>query len=182
MKNFTSEEIKQLISHTRALRDRLLADPHRPGYHFVSPEGISQPFDPNGAIFWQGRYHLMYIFQNEKGHCWGHASSRDLLHWQHHPTALEPGNGDEGIFSGGAFLTTQGQAAIIYHGVKAGNCLAFAQDDNLDKWQKHAGNPIVPIPKEGEPEYGRYTSWDPHAWREGDTYYAIFGRQNAHSV
>ncbi|MBM4043266.1 MAG: hypothetical protein FJ290_32660, partial [Planctomycetes bacterium] len=53
-----------LIADARALRARLLADQHRPRYHFVSPEGVCMPFDPNGAIFWKGRYHLMYIVQH----------------------------------------------------------------------------------------------------------------------
>ena len=79
---------KQEATAARALRERLLADPHRPGYHFVIPEGTGMPFDPNGAIFWNGRYHLFYIFQDERGHNWGHVSSTDLCHWRHHPTKL----------------------------------------------------------------------------------------------
>lgn len=42
-------------------------------------------------------------------------------------------------------------------------------------WKKLPQNPIVPIPKKGDPDFGKYASWDPHAWREGDRYYAIFG-------
>ena len=52
---------------------------HVPRYHFVAPEGSCSPFDPNGALYWRGRYHLFYIFQDpdlpRRGHCWGHASS-----------------------------------------------------------------------------------------------------------
>lgn len=33
----------------------------------------------------------------------------------------------------------------------------------------------MPIPREGEPDFGKYESWDPHGWVEGDTYYGIFG-------
>ena len=91
------------IQSTRKLRERLQSDPHRPGYHIVTPEGLCGPFDPNGALFWKGRYHLMYIVQTPKGHCWAHISSHDLVHWRHHPLALEPGGVDNGIFSGGAF-------------------------------------------------------------------------------
>ena len=57
---------KQEAAAARALRERLLSDPHRPGYHFVIPEGTGMPFDPNGAIFWNGRYHMFYIFQDER--------------------------------------------------------------------------------------------------------------------
>ncbi len=163
-----------LIADARALRDHLLADPHRPRYHFVCPEGVAMPFDPNGAIFWKGQYHLMYIVQHG-GHCWGHATSIDLLHWRILPLALRPGDGDKGIFSGGAFLTKEGRPAIIYHGCGVGNCIAVSKDDGLVEWEKLPSNPIVPIPKKGDPGHGKYSSWDPHGWREGDTYYAIFG-------
>ena len=53
----------ELISASRALRAKLLGDPHRPGYHVVTPEGVCAPFDPNGALFWNGRYHLHTIVQ-----------------------------------------------------------------------------------------------------------------------
>ncbi|MBM4033553.1 MAG: hypothetical protein FJ291_17460, partial [Planctomycetes bacterium] len=157
-----------LVADARALRARLLADPHRPRYHFVSPEGVCMPFDPNGAIFWKGRYHLMYIVQHG-GHCWGHAVSNDLLHWTILPLALVPGNGDQGIFSGGAFVNKEGRPTIIYHGCGVGNCIAVAKDGELIEWEKLPSNPIVPIPKKGEPGHGKYSSWDPHGWREGDT-------------
>ena len=155
---------------TRALRERLLADPHRPGYHFVAPEGTCMPFDPNGAIFWRGRYHLFYIFQDHRGDNWGHASSADLVHWRHHPTGLV-----DGMFSGNCFLDAGGRPTMCYHQVGLGNAIAVALDDDLDAWQKLASNPITPPTVVGDPHHARYQSWDPHAWREGDAYYAIFG-------
>jgi beta-fructofuranosidase len=39
-------------------RRRLSADPYRPVYHFVSPEGLLN--DPNGLCFWRGNWHLFY--------------------------------------------------------------------------------------------------------------------------
>jgi beta-fructofuranosidase len=156
-------------------------DPHAPRWHFLAPERTAVPFDPNGAIWWKGRYHLFYIFQDPAlphgGHCWGHASSTDLLHWTYHPTALAPapGDPDKGIFSGGAFVDKEGVPTIIYHGVGAGTCLARATDDDLIVWQKHPGNPVIPEPASGEPGDGVYNVFDPHCWLEGDTYYAILG-------
>lgn len=169
------------VHAARALRERILRDPHRPRWHFVVPEGLAMPFDPNGAIFWRGRYHLFYILQDERGHCWGHASSADLVHWTHHPTALapNPGDVDRGIFSGNAFVNLKGEAVIMYHGVNAGNCVAISSDDELIHWAKPPTNPIVPIPKKGEPDFGRYESWDPHAWVEHGKYHAIFGGRPA---
>jgi len=163
------------INYMSRYRDQLLRDRHRATYHFVVPEGIAEPFDPNGAIYWKGRYHLFYIFQNEKGDCWGHVSSSDLIHWRWHPTALEPSKPDAAIYSGNAFVNKNGVPTIMYHGLDAGNSIAFSEDNELDNWKKAEFNPIVPNPKKGERDYGRYDSWDPHAWLEGDTYYAIFG-------
>ena len=168
------------ISGQRWFREKLLSDPHRPRYHFISPEGRCMPFDSNGAIFWQGKYHLCYIFQDHRGHCWGHVSSKDLLHWRWHSPALapEPGDVDRGIFSGNCFVNKQGQATMLYHGVGAGNCIATSAEPELEHWTKLASNPIIPIPPKGSREEKLYSSWDPHGWLEGDTYYAIFGGSN----
>jgi beta-fructofuranosidase len=169
------DAIQEMIENTRALREKLLADPYRPGYHFVAMEGLAMPFDPNGAIFWKGRYHLFYIFQNENGHCWGHVSSTDLVHWRHHPLGLEAG-----MFSGNCFINKDGVPTICYHQTsqgnsKRGNAMAVALDDDLNMWKKLESNPITPKTKEGDPHHGKYDSWDPFGWLEGDTYYAIFG-------
>jgi sucrose-6-phosphate hydrolase SacC (GH32 family) len=171
------------ILRNMAFREKMLQDPYRPGYHFVIPEGIARPFDPNGAIFWKGRYHLFYIFQDTRGHCWGHVSSLDLVHWRHHPTSLYPGPGDpdRGMFSGNCFLNRDGIPTMLYHGLDAGNSIATSSDKLLDVWDKLPSNPIIPnTPQQEEgderaPGALPYASWDPHGWLEGDTYYAIFG-------
>ena len=157
-----------------ALREKLLSDPHRPGYHFVTPEGRCMPFDPNGAIFWKGRYHLFYIFQDARGHNWGHVSSTDLFHWRHHPTGLV-----SGMFSGNCFVNRCGRPTMCYHQVGQGNAMAVAVDDELNEWQKLDSNPITPQTKPGDPHHDAYRSWDPYGWLEGDTYYAIFGGERA---
>jgi sucrose-6-phosphate hydrolase SacC (GH32 family) len=154
----------------RALREELLSDPYRPAYHFVTPEGRCMPFDPNGAIFWKGRYHLFYIFQDARGHNWGHVSSADLCHWRHHPTGLV-----SGMFSGNCFLNKDGRPTICHHQVGRGNAMVVALDDDLNEWKRLPSNPITPKTRPGDPHHGKYRSWDPFGWLEGDTYYAIFG-------
>lgn len=160
---------------------RVQRDPHAPLYHFIAPEGGCWPFDPNGALFWRGRYHLFYIFQDPElphgGHCWGHASTADLVHWDYHPTALAPRDGDPdaGIFSGGAFVNKDGVPTIIYHGIEAGTCIATSIEDDLVHWTKSPNNPVIPVPKEGDTGFGVYNVFDPHAWVDGDDYYAILG-------
>jgi len=164
-----AENLGRMIDDARALREKLLSDPHRPGYHFLIPEGRGMPFDPNGAIYWKGRYHLFYIFQDRRGHSWGHASSTDLFHWRHHPTGLV-----SGMFSGNCFVNKDGRPTMCYHGQKRrGNRMAVALDDELNEWKKL--ELITPKTKPGDPHHGKYRSWDPFGWLEGDTYYAIFG-------
>ena len=100
--------------------------PTGPTYHFVIPEGFAFPFDPNGAIYWKGRYHLCYIYQDHGVHVFGHVSSLDMLHWRHHLPALypTPDSPEKGIFSGNCFVNRKGEATMVYHGVRAGNCMA----------------------------------------------------------
>lgn len=170
---------------TQLLRKIARSNPLAPQYHFLCPEGIRGPFDPNGAIFWKGRYHLFYIFQSPRTtighgivHCWGHASSRDLLHWDYHPTALRPEEAEpqSHIFSGGAFLNKEGKPTIVYHGVNQGTCIAVPEDDDLIHWRNLPQNPVIPEPfKAGDPGWGIYNVFDPHAWVEGEDYYAILG-------
>jgi sucrose-6-phosphate hydrolase SacC (GH32 family) len=163
-------DLNNANSRARALREKLLADSFRPGYHFVTPEGSCMPFDPNGAIFWKGRYHLFYIYQDARGHNWGHVSSTDLFHWRHHPTGLV-----SGMFSGNCFVNSEGRPTICYHQVGQGNAMAVALDDDLNEWKKLDSNPITPKTAPRDPHLNKYRSWDPYGWLEGDTYYAIFG-------
>jgi sucrose-6-phosphate hydrolase SacC (GH32 family) len=178
-KGAPAQDIPALVERHRELLEIQRNDPQRPRWHFLCPEeGDVMPFDPNGAIFWKGRYHLFYIYQKSGGvHVWGHASSVDLLHWTRHGIGLDvaPGDPDRGIFSGNAFLDRDGVPTIMYHGVGVGNCIAQSHDDLLEHWKKASFNPIVPIPKPGAPGHGMFESWDPHGWFEAGNYYAIFG-------
>ena len=171
-----SQVVDAPAENARSLRERILSDPARPGYHFVIPEGVAMPFDPNGATYWKGRYHLFYIFQDSrlgrKSDHWGHMSSADLFHWRHHPTGLL-----DGMYSGNCFLNEDGVPTICYHQKGQGNAMAVALDDELNEWKKLDSNPITPDTKDGDEHHGKYRSWDPFGWLEGDTYYAIFGGQ-----
>ncbi|HQM48634.1 MAG TPA: GH32 C-terminal domain-containing protein [Candidatus Hydrogenedentes bacterium] len=178
--------VEDRVSAARQLRLQLLADPHRATYHFVAPEGICMPFDPNGALFWKGRYHLFYIYQDAGQHYWGHASSADLLHWRHHPPALGPGAGDEGIFSGGAFIDKDGRAIITYWGLgggKRGICIATSNDELLEHWTKLPENPVIAesdwgyaIHNEGTPQEVICGAADPSAvWLKDGRYYLMTG-------
>ena len=99
---------------TRAYRERLLGDANRPTYHFAIPDDYGYPGDSNGAFFADGVYHLMYLYKNSKTNAyhWGHISSLDMLHWRNHQDALTDLEGDEGCFSGGAFVDDDGTIIV----------------------------------------------------------------------
>ena len=95
-----SEQLEQLkgdelLQRFEASRRKLAADPYRPIYHYVSPEGTLN--DPNGFCFWQGRYHLFYQaypLEDTRQH-WGHACSDDLVQWKDLPLAIYPNPEDK---------------------------------------------------------------------------------------
>lgn len=114
--------------------------------------------DPNGLVYWNGEYHLFYQYHPASNiwgpmH-WGHAVSRDLVHWQHLPIALYPD--DQGmIFSGSAVVDWKntasfGREALVsvftYHKdhVETQN-LAYSTDQGRT-WTKYANNPVIPNP------------------------------------
>ena len=186
---------EELISSAKELREKFWRDPHRPCYHFMPPAAWMN--DINGTIFWKGRYHIFYQHNPDGAYWkwmqWGHASSIDLVHWTHHPIALTPtleGADRDGCFSGGAVVNNflppvfrssllrkglNGVPTFIYHGVPEGTCIATSEDDDLIKWAKHAGNPVIPVPEPDSPDFGKYAVYDPCAWKRGDTYYALCG-------
>jgi len=151
--------------------------------------------DPNGPIFYGGRYHMFFQF-NPKGAVWGnmhwaHATSPDLLHWHHESIALSPtpgGPDEDGVFSGSAILD-HGTVTIIYTGVappsspadatlrdgihkwRESQCLAVAQDETLGTWKKHP-DPVIATPPAGLEVTGFR---DPVVWREGDNWMLALG-------
>lgn len=81
--------------------------PARAAVHYEPPEHWMN--DPNGLCRFQGRYHMYYQFNPygwdwDNMH-WGHAVSRDLVHWTHLPVFLTPQRELHGnrTLSGGAF-------------------------------------------------------------------------------
>lgn len=160
----------------KALRYRLAADPHRPQFHLLPPAHWMN--DPNGPIFWKGRYHMFYQ-HNPNGAFWGtmhwgHAVSEDLVHWKHLPIALAPtpgGPDKDGCFTGCA-VDHNGVPTLVYTGVRPEvQCIAVSDADMI-VWKKYAGNPVIASPPEGL----RATGFrDPCVWRQGETWYMLIG-------
>ena len=144
-----------------------ISEPHRPQFHFTPKTGWMN--DPNGMVYFNGEYHLFYQHYPDSTiwgpmH-WGHAVSKDMMHWEHLPIALYPDSLGY-IFSGSAVLDKNntsgfGQngemplvAIFTYHDMaseKKGNNNYQTQGIaySLDKgrtWSKYTNNPVVKNP------------------------------------
>jgi len=151
-----------LVSATPAGAANLGDESYRPGVHF-SPEK-NWMNDPNGMVFYKGVYHL-YFQHNPMGNTWGnmswgHATSKDLVHWEQQPLAIA-GDGQEDIFSGSvvvdknnssgfgtaknppliAIYTSAYKAGSKYQGLQA-QSLAYSLDEG-QTWTKYKNNPVV---------------------------------------
>ena len=73
--------------------------------------------DPNGLVYYKGYYHMYYQtnpFSQQWGSMyWGHARSRDLVHWQELPIALFPDDGNMGVGLGVGYAWSG--IAMVYH-------------------------------------------------------------------
>ena len=165
-------EVNPLLQRMRGVREKHAADPHRPVYHYVNPEGGLN--DPNGLCFWNGYWHLFYQAyppEDPRQH-WGHAISRDLIHWEDLPYCIYP-DPEECCFSGAA-LVAPDRVIAMYHGTKVGNMVAIASDPLLLNWTKVAGRAVIPLSGPGG-EALPYRVFDPCIWRKGEYYYSLSG-------
>ena len=186
----TQASYDDLLMATYELREKLVADKHRPRYHFVPPEGRWN--DLNGMLYWNGRYHIGYLqkIRNAPGErdfsSWQHVSSRDLVHWRYHPASLrEPLAGAKGdYFNSGDAMAGMEVPTIIANMPRRGICIYQSVDDNLDRWQPLPHNPVIPLDPGERGERMRSSAlpecviFDPSGWKEGDTYYALVGNKN----
>jgi len=163
-----------------ALRRWMIAnDPHRPLYHFTGAESWIN--DPNGVIFHQGEYHLFYQFNpivdgRKSATCWGHAASRDLVHWADWPVALWPDTPHDrgGCYSGNMVIDDRGVPTALYTGNVAGHRETYGMlarsTDGFLTWQKKRVMDNAQRPNPQSPVH-----WDAQLWKQGDTWFQLIG-------
>jgi fructan beta-fructosidase len=143
------------------------SEQYRPQLHF-SPKAhwIN---DPNGMVYFNHTYHLFFQYYPKDivwgPMHWGHAISKDLMHWTELPIALYPDSLGY-IFSGSAVVDSNNTSgfgkkgkipmvAIFTHhdpkGEKAGTEIFQNQSiayslDNGNTWTKYSGNPVLKNP------------------------------------
>lgn len=155
-----------------------------PHFHLAPRAGWMN--DPNGLIYFNGRYHAFYQhhpFSADWGPMhWGHATSEDMVHWHHQPIALAPDSeaDRDGCFSGSAVID-KGQLALIYTGhrwlgevgddsqICEVQCLATSDDG-------------ITFTKQGvilQPPAGIMHFRDPKVWYEAGSWWMVIGARDA---
>ena len=157
--NFEGEE-QQLTGIQQADsiigENKIYKEAFRQQFHYSTKRGWVN--DPNGMVYYDGEYHLFYQLNpydvNWGNLNWGHAVSRDLVHWEELPVAIQADEYGE-IYSGSAIVdykNTTGlgkknnPAMLAFYTVQCRDgqtqCLAYSLDHGRT-WTKYAGNPII---------------------------------------
>ncbi|XP_047962488.1 beta-fructofuranosidase, soluble isoenzyme I-like [Salvia hispanica] len=137
----------------------------RTAFHFQPEHNWMN--DPNGPLFHKGWYHLFYQYNQESAVwgniTWGHAVSKDLIHWFHLPYAMVPDQWYDvnGVWTGSATILPDGQIIMLYTGDTTDavqvQCLAYPanlSDPLLIDWVKSPSNPVLfPPPGIGSKDF-----------------------------
>lgn len=187
----TSQTLREARKYEETA-EKVIKKEERPDFHLSVRTGWLN--DPNGFSYYRGEYHLFYQYypyESKWGSMhWGHAVSKDLLHWEYLPAALAPDEkyDKDGCFSGSAVVLPDGRHLLMYTGVVKEHqaddvfcdvqtqCLAVG--DGVD-YEKYGMNPVLDwrdLPKGAS----RYDFRDPKVWQEKDgTYYCVAGNRPA---
>ncbi len=161
-------------------------DPWRPKLHIAPPVGWLN--DPNGLCEYQGVYHAFYQFAPfgaEGGlKFWGHAVSRDLLHWEYQGAPLSPDQPFDchGVYSGSALAEEDG--LYLYY---TGNVKHAGDYDYVCTGRE--SNTVLAVSRDGMqaekkellmtaadyPEEMTLHVRDPKVWKQDGIYYMIQG-------
>lgn len=187
----TSQTLREARKYEETA-EKVIKKEERPDFHLSVRTGWLN--DPNGFSYYRGEYHLFYQYypyESKWGSMhWGHAVSKDLLHWEYLPAALAPDEkyDKDGCFSGSAVVLPDGRHLLMYTGVvkehQADDVLCDVQTqclavgDGVD-YEKYGMNPVLDwrdLPKGAS----RYDFRDPKMWQEKDgTYYCVAGNRPA---
>lgn len=149
------------VSSLSLAQTKLYQEKWRPQFHYSTP--LHWINDPNGLVYFDGEYHLFAQHNpmaNYWGHMsWAHAVSKDLVHWEHLPLAIEEGK-EVMIFSGSCVVDSFNSSGFgkdgkipmvaIYtghtEGVNQSQHLAYSLDHGRS-WTKYSGNPVIDLKK-----------------------------------
>mgnify|MGYP000204732462 CR=1 FL=1 len=173
------EKIQRVEEYVAQHKAEIAQHPWRENYHFQTPVGWMN--DPHGLIQFQGKFHLFYQHHPFSGKWgtmhWGHAISKDLIHWEHQPEALAPSEDYDGWEGGGIFtgsaIEHQNELILYYTGCakdRQVQCMA-SSTDGLN-FIKSDHNPVLSDPPAG---INPHDFRDPKVWKQGDIWYMVTG-------
>jgi len=169
--------VVRALASVQNAAERAARDLSRPQYHFRPP--AQWLGDPSGLVHDQGYYQVFYQhhpYGDQPGRThWGHARSRDLLSWEHLPPALWPSQAmaEQHCQSGSLIRSAAGQLMIFYTSIGHAEpqCwIALPTDDELVRWAKFPGNPILSLRSPG----GRFDNLrQPYLFAHGGRTYLV---------
>ena len=174
-------------------QDSLYKETYRPQIHFSSRRGWHN--DPNGLVFYEGEYHLFYQhnpYEREWGNMhWGHAVSKDLVHWEELPVALYPDEHGT-MFSGTIVIDYENTAGFNQKNKPAMiavytadnpdrqiQCLAYSLDKGRT-WTKYQGNPVI----DSKEKWNSKDTRDPKVfwYASNNEWVMVLNERDGHSV
>lgn len=174
-------------------QDTLYTEKNRPQFHFTTRRGWIN--DPNGLIFYEGEYHLFYQhnpFEREwENMSWGHAVSKDMIHWQELAVALDPDDSGT-MFSGSAVIdynNTAGfnkgntPAMVVTYTVDGHGKQVQSMAYSLDKgrtFTKYKGNPLI----DSKEKWNSQDTRDPRVfwYAPGKHWVLVLNERDGHSI
>ena len=156
---------------------------HYPRFRYHFEPSLGWMNDPNGLIYFKGRYHAFFQHYPHAAHWgqmhWGHAVSDDLVHWEELPIALFPDQAyenDGGCFSGSA-VEKDGRLYLFYTSVshELGQTQSVARSDDGVHFTKYAGNPVIRENPFASPDFR-----DPKVTCIDGTWYMVVGSGDDH--
>lgn len=162
---------------------RAAKDTTRPMYHYRPPARWMN--DICGAIYYNGYHHIFYqsnpYQDDEYGWGWGHARSKDLVHWEELPFPLMPmgHRGERRCNSGCVTLDSNGMPMIFYTFVPqtAPNRSQWglvSLDDELIHWRRVSSEPLMEIGKNGVPANVSRGWSDPYVFKKDGRTFVTF--------
>lgn len=174
-----AEELAMAQESVDILRDKVANDPYHPIFHLAPPSRLMN--DPNGPIFFNGKYHLFYQFSayypgEYMAPGWGHAASKDMVHWKHMPIALMPipGTYDAALVaSGNCVINNEGIPTILYTSATPQTQSLAMSADGMITWTRFQGNPVIRQRPDVENIDEGFR--DPFLWKEKEYWYMTLG-------
>ena len=137
---------------------------YRPRFHFTSDHGFMN--DPNGLVFYKGEYHLFFqhtenVRRNMSETQWGHAISKDMVHWKQLPAVIKARDGYP-AFSGSCVIDVKNTAGFksgaetpivaVYTRWGKGQFLAYSNDRGRT-FKSYQGNPVITHPNDSKKSF-----------------------------